>query len=432
MTATVTVEVQKKPERKFVQRIASNEDMSKFVAALLMDEPFFGHILLHINSVLEEKIDTAGVAVKDGDVFLFWNKDFLSSLTSPQVRGLLKHECFHLVFQHCTKRMLTPHEVANLAADLAINSAIPKEELPEGGWIPGEIHIDPRNSEKDDSPLSKLVAKFPKHKSMEWYFAELMKSDEVQELIKSGAIGEAGAGFDEHDNWGDLTPEEQELVKGKVQQVLKEAVAKADKSNRWGTVGSEMREQLRVLISNEVDWRAVLRQFVKGSRRGKTTTTWTTLHMSNLEEHHGPAAPGKRRGYESNIDVYIDQSGSMSDQDLMLAFGELANFTRRTEFTTFHFDTDVDLRSELKWKGRGIPSKAGLRTRCGGTDFTEATKHANKVERKVDGMLIITDGGASKPLKSRIRRGWILVPGTELAFAPEPEDFIIKMKKPSM
>ena len=427
--STGDVKLVEKPKFKFVQKINDNHDMSSFITSLLMHEPFFGHIFLYVNFIQSDEIPTAGVAVKDSDIFLFWNKEFLSSLTSDQVRGLLKHEAFHLVFQHCTTRSLEPHDVANLAADLAINCAIAANELPTGGWIPGETHVDPFTELPDSSPLSLLVKTFPRDKSMEWYFAKLMDSDEVKQMMKSGGMREAGSGFDSHEGWGELSREEQELIKGKVNEILKQAVNKADRQNRWGTVGSEMREQLRLLISNEVDWKAILRQFVKFSRRGKTSTTWTSLHMSNLDEKFGPGCPGKRRGYESKIDVYIDQSGSMSDQDLILAFGELANFVRRTEFTTFHFDTEVDVTSEMTWKGRSVPKSACLRTRCGGTDFTAATVHANQIKRKVDGMIIITDGGAPKPPKSNIRRGWLLVPGTELAFEPDPEDFVIKMKR---
>ena len=425
----------KKFQRKKVQNINSNDDISRYIAGLLMDEPFFGHILLHTNFARDDKIGTAGVSIQDSDVYMFWAKEFMDSLNTNETRGLLKHECFHLVFQHCTKRMLKPHDIANIAADLAINCAIPKEELPVGGWNPGERHIDYKTELPDDTPFADLIAKLPKHKSYEWYFTKLMDSDVVKQLQKeAGEGGEIviGSGFDEHDQWGELTAEEQELVKGKINELLKEAVNKADRTNRWGTVGAEMREQLRILISNVVDWKALLRQFVKTSRRGKTTTTWTSVHMSNLDENYGPGCPGKRRGYESRIWVYIDQSGSMSDDDLRLGFGELASFVKRTEFTTFHFDTEVDLKSQLHWKGKGVPAMAGLRTRSGGTDFTAATVHANQLGRKEcpDGVIILTDGGAPKPPKSRVKRCYLLVPGTKLAFEPDPEDVVITMVHP--
>ena len=421
-----------KTEWRKVQEIRTDRDLSPHVTGLLFDEAFFGHIVRHINFSASDRLDTAGVYVKDGDLFMEWSPDFMSSLNNKQVKGLLKHEVFHLVFQHCTKRSLTPHNVANLAADLAINCAIPRDELPDGGWVPGELHRDPFTGKPDDSAVAKLVAGLPKHQSMEWYFSKLMDDPEAKKEMSGEGEREGGGaapGFDDHSGWGELKPEEAELVKGKLGELLKQAISKADKTNSWGTVPSEMRAHLREMVSNEIDWRAVLRQFVKASKRGQSTSTWTNLHMSNLHEDAGPASPGKKRGFTSNVAVYLDESGSMADEWISLLLAELANFSRRTTFTTYVFDTEVDEGSKVVWKGRGIPAKALTRARCGGTDFTAPTKHANGGKIKdLDGYLILTDGGAPKPPTSRIRRGYVLAPGQELAFTPDPEDFVIRLK----
>lgn len=424
-----------KIQRPAINEIRTQKQLSPYITGLLFDESFFGHIFRHVNFSPSEALDTAGVYVKEGDLFMDWNADFMCSLSDRQVRGLLKHEAYHLVFQHCTKRSLTPHNVANLAADLAINCAIPKDELPDGGWVPGEMHKDPITGKPDDSAVAKLVSKMPKHQSMEWYFTKLMEDPEAKKemLPQKGEGGEGegvGVGFDSHDGWGELNPEEAELMKGKLGQILKDAINKADRSNSWGSVPSEMREQLRELVSNEIDWRAVLRQFVKASKRGQSTSTWTNLHMSNLHEDMGPATPGKKRGFTSNVAVYIDESGSMADEWIALLIAELANFSRRTTFPMYVFDTEVDEKTKVVWKGRGqVPRAALVRQRCGGTDFSAPTKHAHSGKIKdLDGYLILTDGGAAKPEKSKIRRGYVLAPGQDLAFTPDPEDFVIRLK----
>ena len=410
-----------------VQDISTNAQLTPFINGLLLEEPFFGHIFRHVNFTVDPKMPTAGVAVQDGDLHLYWGPEFMSSLSNKQVFGLLKHEAFHLVFQHCTKRRLEPHNVANIAADLAINCGIPKEELPAGCFLPGELHINPDGS-KDDSATSKLIAKLPKDQSQEWYFTKLMEDEEVKkELVPENGEVIIVQGFDDHDGWGEGTPEEAELVKGKIGQILKDAINKADKVNGWGSISGAMREKLRELVSNEVDWKAVLRQFVKASRRGQSTSTWTNLHMSNLHPDYGPASPGKKRGYTSNINVYFDQSGSMANEWVELLFGELKNFAQRTEFDCLVFDTEVNEKSKIKYKGRRTPDLHGVRQQCGGTDFNAPTKHANK-QKDLDGYIILTDGGAEKPAKSRIKRCYILAPGQKLFFEPDAEDTVIYMK----
>ena len=400
-------------------RIKNKSELSPHLLRMMFDEPFFAGILRGVNIEFVESIPTAGVMVKDADVHMLVNPGFISNLTDAQIKGLLKHECFHLAFEHCTSRMLTPHRVANIAADLAINSDIPKKELPEGGMVPGEV-----DAEFLATPLGKLIKGFPKHKSQEWYFAEIMKDEKA---VKQAEGGE-GQGFDDHGGWGEMTDEEKELVKGKIAQAVADAVADADRSGKWGSVGSEMRGKIREMVSKEVDWRSILKQFVGFSRRGTRSTTWNRVNTTMIHPEHGPLATASQRGYTSSIAVYIDQSGSVGNDSLALAFGELRNLTRHTEFTTFHFDTQVDLKSETVWKKSKTPKVH--RTRGGGTCFDCVTKHANENKGRFDGYLIITDGEAAKPKPSKMKRCWLLIPGRKLLFAPDKNDTVCNMKQP--
>ncbi len=402
-------------------RIKNKSELSPHLLRMMFDEPFFAGILRGVNIEFVESIPTAGVMVKDADVHMLVNPGFISNLTDAQIKGLLKHECFHLAFEHCTSRMLTPHRVANIAADLAINSDIPKKELPEGGMVPGEV-----DAEFLATPLGKLIKGFPKHKSQEWYFAEIMKDEKA---VKQAEGGE-GQGFDDHGGWGEMTDEEKELVKGKIAQAVADAVADADRSGKWGSVGSEMRGKIREMVSKEVDWRSILKQFVGFSRRGTRSTTWNRVNTTMIHPEHGPLATASQRGYTSSIAVYIDQSGSVGNDSLALAFGELRNLTRHTEFTTFHFDTQVDLKSETVWKKSKTPKVH--RTRGGGTCFDCVTKHANENKGRFDGYLIITDGEAAKPKPSKMKRCWLLIPGRKLLFAPDKNDTVCNMKQPKV
>ncbi len=408
-----------------VRRIESKKDLSPHMLRMMFDEPFFARILRGVNTEFGKDIPTAGVMVKDGDVHMLVNPDFISGLSDKHIKGLLKHECFHLAFEHCTSRRLEPHRVANIAADLAINSDIPENELPDGGLIPGK-ELDP-DAPGADTPLAKLIASFPKHESQEWYFTKIMQDEEAKEQAEGGGSGMEG--FDDHDGWGEMSDEEKELVKGKMKEVLKEAIKEADRSGKWGSVGSSMRSKLREMVSNEVDWRAILKQFCGMSKRGTRTTTWSNVNMTHLHPKYGPLATGAKRGYTSSIAVYIDQSGSVDEASLELAFAELRSLAKRTEFTTFHFDTEVDEKSEKVWKKGRAP--ATHRTRCGGTNFAAPTEHANKNRGRFDGYIIITDGEAPEPAASKLKRCWLIVPGRELIFKPSKRDYVAKMKKPN-
>ena len=317
---------------------------------------------------------------------------------------------------------------------------IPEDELPEGGLIPGKAFKELTEEDKakmgDErvkqfEALSNLIASFPKNESSEWYFARLMEDEDAKDALTNPAGGgEGGEGpmipgtMDDHGGWDEMSDEARELVKGKVKQALENAVKECDQSGQWGSVGAEHRATLREMISKEIDWKAVLKQFCGMSRRADRTS-----NIRRLNRKYAGIHPGAYRSYTSSIAVYVDQSGSVGDEDLALLFGELRTLAKHTEFTLYNFDTEVDESSERVWRGNKAPGMQ--RTRCGGTDFEAPTKHANANKSKFDGYLILTDGECSEPkTPNRLKRGWVITPGRQLYFDAPRRDFKIQMKEP--
>ena len=116
----------------------TNKDLDANIVRLMLEEPFYAGVLRGVSYIESESIPTAGVSTANCEVTMFWNRFFLASLERDQVKGLLKHEAMHLALDHTTDRGMDPHIVHNYATDLAINSDIPENELPEGGLIPGK------------------------------------------------------------------------------------------------------------------------------------------------------------------------------------------------------------------------------------------------------------------------------------------------------
>lgn len=432
-------------------------ELDPHLIGLMWDEPFFSKVLRTVTKVRSEDIPTAGVLAKDGDINMWWNPYFLAGLTSKQVKGLLKHECFHLVFEHTTTRRMEPHIVHNYATDLAINSMIPEEELPEGGLIPGKA-FKPLTLEQAAkvgtagvaryNRISEKIASLPLGLSSEQYFALLQDvAEDIQKAAKGKSLAQAmkdgdvridgngdlvdkdgnpvaiaPGGMDDHEGWDDLDDTERELIKGKVRQAMEQATRECDNSGQWGSIPAETRQKLRDMLSRDIDWKSVLKQFCGMTRRADRTT-----NVKRLNRKYPGIHPGTHRNYTSSIAVYIDQSGSVDDESLELLFGNLMTLAKHTEFTIFNFDTEVDEKSERVWKGNKNPGLA--RTRCGGTDFKAASDHANKNKHRFDGYLILTDGECNDPGPSGLKRGWVIVPGRKMMFTPSKRDFLIKMKR---
>ena len=434
-------------------------DMDKELVCFMFDEAFYSNILRHLSKIEDTtgQVPTAGViADKEKLAFkLYWNRGFCAALTRDQMRGLLIHECLHLVYEHTTKRRLEPHVVANWAADLAINSTIRPEWLPEGGLIPGqafkpltakEISSMPPDRVARYNRLSSLIASFPTHETQEWYFERLMEDDQIRKDIEDEAKGASsikpedlrvdGNGnltdkdgnpvvvvpgtTDHHEGWGEVDGEVKDILDQKVKDALAEAVRKADSSNQWGSVPHETRAQLRKLVSKEVRWQDVLKRFIGFAQLSNRQTTWTRINQKNPG-----GTTGARKQLQAKIAIYVDQSGSVDDTSLGLLMGELEQLSKRADFVFYPFDTQVGEGREYK-RRRFKPFE---RTRCGGTDFQVACNHGDDLckKGKVNGYLILSDGECYKPTPSRYRRGYLIVPGRKLMFAPDTKDFVIQM-----
>ena len=415
-------------KRKVSQEKIDNFDLTKHLVDFLWNEPFYSRILRSLNKIESNIIPTAGVTSKDTDITLLWNREFMAGLSPKEVIGLLKHECLHLVFGHTTERRRDPHIIWNYATDLAINSTIPEKELPEGGLIPGKALTYEQDqleqlSEKEKESflkLSELIASFPKNKTSEYYFEKLMSDSDIKEYLESQEQT-IQIGFDDHDGWDDIPEDQKELIEGKIKEILKEAAEEANNRN-WGSISAEMRQEIMKMLSNEIKWESLLKRFCGFTKRDERRSSIRKLNRKYPGIHSG-----FKKIYKPMIAVYIDESGSVSNQELSKFYAELDNLSNRTDFYVYRFDHSVDEKSSFLWKKNSRPDMH--RTLTGGTCFNAVTKHAIKNKKKFDGYIVLTDGGAPKPDISRgLKRCWILATGCKLMFDADKTDIVINIK----
>jgi len=371
-------------------------DLKLHAYRLLMDEPFFAALSRKIEKRADYSIPTAGVRVDpDSAQFeMIYNPDFFAKLPEEQVRGVLKHEFYHLIFEHVTSRKPegVPHRAWNIAADLAINSHL-QGELPEMACMPG---VGPF----EDLPL---------HQTAEWYLANLPQKDEGDEGGSGSGEGGEGEGeepgsFDDHSGWDDNadSPQQQaanQMAKERLKNAMKEAAKEASQSAKgWGSVSGEVKEDILKRLESKVDWRKVLRYFIKTSQRASRRSS-----VKRINKRYAYIHPGKKVQRQAKIAIAIDQSGSVSDDMLSAFFGELNGLAKLAEFTVVPFDTHVDESKVYVWK-KGKQQKAE-RVLCGGTCFNAPTEYVNS--QNFDGVIILTDMEAPKPKACKAQRMWM-------------------------
>jgi len=402
-------------------------DLNRHTARLLMKEPFFAALSRKIDKKATTAIPTAGVKVNPdtGHFEMVYNPQFFEKLTDEHRAGVLKHEFYHLIFEHVTGRL--PEEGMtkkwNFATDLAINSHL-IGQLPEGALIPGEGHF----------------AHLPAGKSAEWYFANLpdgegegegggegQEGQDGEEGEGQGQGGDQGEGegegsgqgegepqegegeggnggggqpqeFDDHSGWGENDNTANEIAKQRLKEAIKEAANEANKAGSWGTVGADTRQEIMDRLTAKIDWKKVLRYFIKTSQRANKSST-----VKRINRRYAYIHPGRKVNRQAKIAISVDQSGSVDNNMLAAFFTELNKLSTLAEFTVIPFDTDVGEDKVFVWK-KG-ESRKWERVMCGGTCFDAPTEYVNK--RDFDGHIILTDLCAPKPKASKCQRMWM-------------------------
>lgn len=372
----------KKTKKKF--------DLNLYAHRLLMNEPFFAALSRRIDKKATDALPTAGVRIEeDGFYTLLYNPDYMGQLEFDEIADVLKHEFYHIIFEHISTRFPGPKNKGvptlwNIATDLAINSYL--KNLPEGAMIPGEDNFE------DLSPGL----------SAEQYYQELKKRQKEEEQgDKSGKSNDGRRKlseleeFDSHEGWGEG---QHSLAKERLKKMLGDAAREASSATSWGSIPESVKKDILASIQSGVDWRKLLRYFIKTSQKSDKSTT-----VKKINRRYPYLHPGRKTNRHANIAVSIDQSGSVNDSMLAAFFAELNKLSEIANFTVIPFDTRVDESLVFQWKkGTKMSHKRVL---SGGTCFDAPTDYVNS--RDFDGHIILTDMYAPKPKPSKCQRMWM-------------------------
>jgi predicted metal-dependent peptidase len=388
-------------------------DLNRYISGLLRGEPFYAALSRQMDKVATTVVPTAGVMfnVERNTFELLYNAEFFGTLPERERLGVLKHEFMHCILEHVTSRLPDSgmSMMWNYATDLAINSHI-ADELPDMALVPG----------KAGTPF----AAYPKYKSADWYFDYLKQDPQMKQQPEQGD-GQAGEGdeqdgegqgqqsgqgkqgqessgmpqtLDDHSQWGNVSKDMQDQVKERMKRAIEKAHQEVtQQGSGYGSVPADVKKHIESIVYGTVDWRKVLENFIKRSKRADK---FSTVRRRNRKYDH---MAGKRVRRQASIAISIDQSGSVHDAMLQSFFAELQRLASLASFTVIPFDSVVREDKIFEWK-KG-ENRAWERVSCGGTDFNPPTKYVNA--HKFDAHIILTDMYAPKPIASKCQRLWM-------------------------
>jgi len=409
-------------------------NLDEHIVNLLRDEPFFAALSRRMEKVASRSVPTAGVAFNEDRCRfeLYYNPEFMASMLEENkkfVKGVLLHEFYHIMLLHVTSRLPEGKMTRkwNIATDLAINSELSVFRQTSETTTGYEVESSMLPMDKALIPTVGPFVDLAPHLSAEEYMTLLPDNDEQEKPSEPGGNDDAdaeeggekpedgegdpsdgegtapggadGNGFDDHSDWGssDNADEKRKIAEERLKEAIKEAYVEAC-TKGFGTISQGMRREIKEVITPKVNWRSILRSFVKASQRADRTST-----IKRLNRRYAYIHPGRKAKRQAKIAVSIDQSGSVSDAMLVLFYAELEKLAAIADFTIVPFDTEVATDHVHVWKKGARHEK--VRYRYGGTCFNAPTKWVN--EHKFDGHIVLTDMEAPKPIPSKCQRMWM-------------------------
>ena len=354
-------------------KLTVEQRLERAVAAIMNDERFrmlSGLLLLGKRSVVPAD-HYVSTACTDGKNEMY-NRAFADNLSDAELRFVLLHEVYHKMYRHLTTWQHLWREnprLANAAMDYVINIQL-KDSDPEAKFI--------------RMPDCGLVDE----KYRGWDTARVYL-DIKNNPPKGGGQGGPGGGFDTHD-W-ESAQEMSEAEKRDLADTIDRAIHQG--ALQAGKTGANVDRALLDLTRPKVNWREVLRQFVKAISSGRDYSTWSRPNRRYMGSgYYMPSSISETMG---DIVVGVDTSGSIGAKELSAFISEVQGVCEETKPANVHLvywghqidGVEVYTRDELSTLASSTKPKGG-----GGTDVNCLAEYVKKKGLAPEAIVILTDG----------------------------------------
>lgn len=330
-----------------------------------------------------------------------YGRAFVDGLTDKELAFLVLHENMHKCYRHLTtwRHLYDKNRaLANSACDYVINIQLHDMD-------PEHTIIQMPTDKKTRKPIGLIDVRF-RGMDTKQVFDILSKEQKENEGNGGGSGGQAGdgteqsddgsessggqgGGMDDHDWEGaqSMSAEEQKELAREVEGALRQGGIYA------GSVGGDMLRSVKSMLEPRVDWREVLRSFIRVSLKDRDSPSWRRAHRNFLwQDIILPSIMGKRM---KSLVIAMDTSGSIQGEMLELFMGELNKAVKVASpdvVDILYWDTTVAGHETYTAKDmKDIVHKAKPRG-GGGTDPDCLPPYFAEKGLNPDAFIVLTDG----------------------------------------
>jgi predicted metal-dependent peptidase len=350
--------------------LSSAVRIQKARTTLLLDHPFFGTLLFRLGAQARSSIATMAT---DG-VSLYFNPQFVETLSAAEIAGTLAHEVMHPALQHHTRRGGRNPRRWNMACDYAINPML----LDAGLTLPKDVLLDNRFRGMSAERIYNLLEEEEQNQSSSSDADTASQDDSADSGGGSNSSESSSSEADMDDPHAPQTP-------GGIGQVLDasepengEGDTVAEQARDWqiaveqaenvaklaGKLPAGVTRSLDAAQAARVDWRELLRR--AWSETIPADYSWTRPNRRHVWA--GLYLPGVVCEGVGEICIAVDCSGSINARKLGLFEAEVRSILAGQQPRLVHvlyFDTEVQ---KVETYQAGQPVKLAP-VGGGGTDF---------------------------------------------------------------
>ena len=356
--------------------------LQKAKISLMRSERFalFSGILMVGRTSIDENVPTACTNGRDER----YGREFVKKLRDPELAFVVMHEGMHKCYRHLTtwRKLYEEDKVlANAACDHVINLQL-----------------------RDLDPEEKIIA-MPRYRDgdKKGEFMGLideqyrgMNAKQVFDLLKQKyrCDGDGGGdNFDEHDWDGakELTEEEKKKLERDIDVAVRQGLMTHEKMVGKGTGG--ISRELEQLLEPKIDWREVLREFVKSTCRARDTSSWRRPNRRYLAtDTYMPSMIGQRVGH---LVIAIDTSGSIGGDELAEFLSEVKGIAEEVnpeKVDLLYWGTSVEGHEE--YSDADVANIVSSTKPVGGGGTSPSCISEYLTENKIDPecIIVLTDG----------------------------------------
>jgi predicted metal-dependent peptidase len=356
--------------------------LQKAKISLMRNEKFalFAGVLMVGRTFVKDDIPTACTNGRDE----LYGREFVKKLRDNELAFVVLHEAMHKAYRHLTtwkKLHDENHMLANAACDYVINLEL-RDLDPEGRFISMPVF---REGENRGKVMGLIDEKY-----------RGLNSKQVFDLLKEeygDQGGGVGDGFDEHDWDGaqNLSDEDKEKLARDIDQAMRQGLMAQQKIAGQGTGG--MSRDLAELMQPKIDWREVLREFVKTTCRARDASSWRRVNRRFLSgDTYMPSLIGERVGH---LVVAVDTSGSVGVNELKEFLSEVKGIAEEVnpeKVDLLYWDSSIAGHEEYTDTNVSNIITSTKPRGGGGTSPSCITKYLEEKHIEPECCIVLTDG----------------------------------------